>query len=123
MSTLIPGGAIGVLLKSYGPLNCAQADSFGFILDPRSRFSVNSACGKSLSHIGSGKLEGVVQKLEMRWFVAVWIARSAAFAWWLWGGTSCLVTPWDFRKSLISWEHSLSRNCRLTQSPASWMRL
>jgi hypothetical protein len=49
-STLTLGGAIGVALKSYLPCSCSHADSFGFIRDPRSKFSVSSACGIVLSH-------------------------------------------------------------------------
>jgi hypothetical protein len=89
----MPGGAMGVLLKSYVPSNCAHADSLGFIRDPRSRLSVNSACGINLSHIGSGKFVGVLHSPEMRWFFAVWMALSAALLRWFRGGTNCLVTP------------------------------
>ena len=35
-----PGGAIGVRLKSYGPNNCDQADSFGLRQELLRRFKV-----------------------------------------------------------------------------------
>ncbi len=45
----MPGGAIGVQLKSTLLFNCAQGDSMGVILDPLKRLSVITACGTSRS--------------------------------------------------------------------------
>ena len=43
-STFIPGGAIGVRLKSNCPWTWAHAERFGLIRDPRIRLSVRTAC-------------------------------------------------------------------------------
>ena len=40
MRTLVPGGAIGVALKLKLPCMKAHADSLGFVLAERRRFSV-----------------------------------------------------------------------------------
>ena len=55
MRTRIPGGAIGVRLKSNVPCNCAQADNFGLRRDARNKLSVSSACGSNWSHRCMGK--------------------------------------------------------------------
>jgi hypothetical protein len=47
---LVPGGAIGALLKSYCPKMCVDAESFVLILDVRNMFNVMTACGDNLSH-------------------------------------------------------------------------
>ena len=55
MMTLQPAGASGVLLKSKGPWNWAQAESFGWILDCRGMLRVRTVCGTSESHPVAGK--------------------------------------------------------------------
>jgi hypothetical protein len=52
---LVPGGAIGDLLKSYCPKMCVAADSLGFILDVLNMFNVMTVCGNNLSHKCIGK--------------------------------------------------------------------
>jgi hypothetical protein len=47
---LVPGGAMGALLKSYCPKMCVQAESLGLIHDVLSIFNVMTACGSNLSH-------------------------------------------------------------------------
>ena len=49
-STRMPGGAMGSLLKLYGPNNCDHAECFGLMRDPRNKFIVINACGISRSH-------------------------------------------------------------------------
>jgi hypothetical protein len=41
----MPGGAMGVALKSKAPWIWAYADNFGLMRDPRSKFITMSACG------------------------------------------------------------------------------
>ena len=74
----MPGGAMGVALKSYRPWICSQADSLGLILDPRSRFRVSSACGMVLSHRLMGNFSSTDAHPAARWFLLVRIALSAA---------------------------------------------
>jgi hypothetical protein len=52
---LVPGGAIGALLKSYCPKMCVAAESLGLILDVLNIFNVMNACGSNLSHKCIGK--------------------------------------------------------------------
>jgi hypothetical protein len=47
---LVPGGAIGALLKSYCPKMCVVAESLVLILDVLNTFNVMTACGNNLSH-------------------------------------------------------------------------
>ncbi len=65
-STFIPGGAIGVWLKSW-----AHADRFGFIWDPCIRLSVRTAWWMSQSNKCSGNCLSVVQSPAMKWFLKV----------------------------------------------------
>ena len=55
ITTLDPGGAKDVLLKSNHPKRCAYADRFGFTVDGRSEFKVRKACGRRQSHSAIGK--------------------------------------------------------------------
>jgi hypothetical protein len=47
---LVPGGAIGALLKSYCRIMCVAAESLGLILDVLNMFMVMTACGNNMSH-------------------------------------------------------------------------
>jgi hypothetical protein len=69
---------MGWALKSCLPWICSHADSFGLILDPRSRLRVSSACGIVLSQRYIGKLSSVEYQPAARWFLAVLMALSAA---------------------------------------------
>jgi hypothetical protein len=51
---LVPGGAIGALLKSYCE-KCELHESLGLILDVLNIFNVMTACGSNLSHKCIGK--------------------------------------------------------------------
>ena len=76
---LVPGGAIGVLLKSKLPWSWLQAERFGLMREVRSKLSVMTAWGRSLSQRYSGKFLSVLQRPAMKWFLKVRMARSAAF--------------------------------------------
>jgi hypothetical protein len=52
---LVPGGAIGALLKLYCPKMCVAAESLGLILDVLNMFNVMTACGNNMSHKCIGK--------------------------------------------------------------------
>jgi hypothetical protein len=52
---LVPGGAMGALLKSYYPKMCVAAESLRLILEVLSMFSVITAWGRILSHKCMGK--------------------------------------------------------------------
>ena len=54
MSSIIPGGASGVSLKSKFPWRYALADSLGFNPELRKRFIVMTAYGMRLYHSDSG---------------------------------------------------------------------
>ena len=87
-STLVPGGAIGVVLKSKLPNNAAYADNDWFRRAERSKFNVILHCGRSRSHSREGNCGSHVYKPAIRWFLYVRIARSAAFRRWMCGGTN-----------------------------------
>jgi hypothetical protein len=63
---LVPGGAIGALLKSYCPKMCVAAESLGLILDVLNIFNVMTACGTNLSHKCIGKYLSVEQSLAIK---------------------------------------------------------
>lgn len=65
-STRMPGGANGVRLKSNVPFNWAWAESFGLRRDPRTKFNVSSAWGRSLSHKWSGKFLSTLHRPAMK---------------------------------------------------------
>jgi hypothetical protein len=58
---LVPGGAIGALLKSYCPKICVAAESLGLSLDVLSIFNGLIACDSNLSHKCIGKYLSVEQ--------------------------------------------------------------
>ena len=87
MTTLDPGGAKGVLLKSNFPKRYAYADKFGFTVDGHGKFKVRKACGRRGSHSIIGKSGRRVDDPALNWFSNVRIALSAKFALCLWGGT------------------------------------
>jgi hypothetical protein len=47
---LVPGGAIGSLLKSYCPKFSVAAESLVLIIDVLNKFNVMTSCGNSMSH-------------------------------------------------------------------------
>ena len=90
---LVAGGAHGWRLKLCAPSRQCLADIFGCTLDVRSIFSESWACLISLHHNIVGKFLSPMLMPAMKWFLKVWIARSTAFARWLFGSTSCMLIP------------------------------
>jgi hypothetical protein len=70
----MPGGARGVLLKLKMPLNCALAESLGLRREPRMRFNVTMACGRTRSHRWRGKSLWMLHEPPIKWFLKVRIA-------------------------------------------------
>ena len=62
MSTLVPGGASCVALKSHFPWRYAWDDSLLFALEYRKIFIVMTACGMIKSHSDAGNLGSVLAK-------------------------------------------------------------
>jgi hypothetical protein len=85
---LVPGGAMGALLKSYCPKMCVAAKSLGLILDVLSIFNVMTACGSNVSHKYIGKDLSVEQSPDIKWSLNDLIALSAEFLLLLYGGTN-----------------------------------
>ena len=110
-STRIPGGAMGSLLKLYGPNNCDHAECLGLIRDPRSRLMVMSACGNNRSHRLTGKSMSVLHRPAMKWFLNVRIARSAALVRCCPGAASWYLILLTLKYDFIIPEHSLSSIC------------
>ena len=77
-NTRVPGGPIGVRLKSNALLSCAYAESFGLMRDPCNKFRVVRASGKRQSHSRNGNSGSVLQRMAIKWFLKARIARSAA---------------------------------------------
>lgn len=63
---LVPGGAIGVLVKVCWPSKMAYADNFGLMLEGRGMLRVAWACGMSLHHRCMGKSDGVEDRPAMK---------------------------------------------------------
>ena len=114
---LVPNGAMGVRLKSCGPLSMASADMRGFNLDGLSKFSVMFVWSMRRSHSCKGKRGSRPHKIDMKWFFHVRIARSAALALWRWGGTSWKDMSFLFIRWISSLEHSLSKISNLGLRP------
>ena len=74
-----PKGASSILLKSNTPKRWACADTVGVELDCRSRFTVNSAWGSSLSQSDIGKEGLTPARMEMKWFLKILMPASVMF--------------------------------------------
>eukprot|EP00957_Ditylum_brightwellii_P043806 3321921-Ditylum_brightwellii.AAC.1 len=66
ISTLVPGGARGVLLKSCMLLRWAWAERRGLDLDVQSKLRVSWACSNSSSHWQMGKAASVEHNPAMK---------------------------------------------------------
>ena len=119
----MPGTAIGVLLKSSVPNMHAWADKFGCLRDERRWLMVMSHWGRRRSHSARGKDGSQEARPEMKWCFHVWIARSAAFRRWVWGGTRWKSTLFFLKASFRLVEHSLSRMWRTGAYPLCCKRL
>ncbi len=60
----MPGGMMGVQLKSNVPCSCAHANRLGLMHEPQSKLSDSSACRRSQSQRWIGK--SVLHKLVMK---------------------------------------------------------
>ncbi len=78
---------------------------------------MRSACGMSRSHSARGNFGSQVASPALKWFFQVWMARSAALRRWTWGGTSWKFTECLVKACFITWEHSLSKICRVGEKP------
>ena len=99
-------------MKSKLPKRQAWAESLGWRLEERRWFRVMSHWGRRRSHSLSGKFGSQEQRPAMKWFLKVWMARSAALRRWLWGGTRWKSILYFVKAALRSDEHSMSRICR-----------
>ena len=85
----VPGGAIGVALKSNFPNICAYTYNLGFVLDVINQLIVIFDCFSIQHHKYIGKLLSTDAKPATKLSLKVRIARSAAFILWLFGGANC----------------------------------
>ena len=83
-----PRGPRGVALYLNGPWKYYQADISGLSVDCLSRLSVNYVWGNSKYHKFLGKVGAIPYKVDKKCALKFWIARSAAFIRWIWGGTN-----------------------------------
>ena len=109
MSTFVPGGNSGVLLKSNTPFIWAQADSFGFIREFLNKLIVSSAWGNRRSHSVIGNCGLHVASPLKKWFFKVCIAASAALRLCWCGGTNWYCPPYTLIVACNSFGHSLSK--------------
>ena len=105
---MVPSGAIGVLLKSKGPLRSSYADSELSRREVRSIFSVSWACSMNLSHSWMGQFLSIVPSPAMKWSLKVAIACSAALTRWLCASTSWISISFFVMYDCTVFEHSLS---------------
>ena len=73
----MPGAAMGVLLYSEFPLNCAYAEILGFSLEGQSKFNAISLRSKRWYQFCMGNFGSIDQIPAMKWYLNVLIARSA----------------------------------------------
>lgn len=66
ISTFVPGGTSGVLLKSNALLRRASVNLLGLMHDVCKRLSVSTACGSNQSHRCIGKSWLVLQRPAMK---------------------------------------------------------
>eukprot|EP00957_Ditylum_brightwellii_P040133 3037278-Ditylum_brightwellii.AAC.1 len=88
MSTFVPGGANGVALYLNMPWGYSYANNLGLMWHVLCRFTVIIAWGSNLPHRCIGKCGCVDARPAMKWCLNTWMAFSAAFLQWIWGGTS-----------------------------------
>ena len=108
MIILVPGTAMGVRLKQNWSKRHACDETLGCWRDERRWFKGMSHCGRIWSHLEIRNSRSVEYRPEMKWFLHVWMALSAALRLWLWGGTPWKSIEWRLNYNLMSSEHSLS---------------
>ena len=84
-----------------------------FCLDVLIMLRVSCDCANHLSHSCSGALTSIVANPEMKWYLAVLTAVSAALTRWLCGSTNWMLVFWLMMYFLMALEHSLSKTCSL----------
>ena len=75
------------------------------------------ACGINKSQQFAGESGSAPLSMAMKWFLKVWMARSAGFALWSPGETNCYGMLIDLRRSLKSLEISLSSRMLFARNP------
>ena len=80
--------ARGDLLKTNGLDRYAWAENCGLRQAGRMRLRVSSAWARRRSHPAKGKLRSHDARPARKWFLKVWIARSAALRQCICGGAS-----------------------------------
>ena len=102
-TTLVPGGAIGVALKSKFPNNAAYAERDGFRLDDLNKLMGIIHCGRSQSHSLGGDFGSQVYNPAIIWFLYACMARSAALRRLICGGISWYSTWASLEKKSCLW--------------------
>ena len=95
----------------------------GVMRDGHNMLRVCLAWRKSRSQRFNGNEVSAPQKIATKWSLNVWMAFSALFRQWSWGGTSWYVMLLVLMASLKLLEHLLSRICCLGAIPADRSRL
>ena len=121
--TCVPGAASEVALYLNYPWSCAYPDSFGFMRNCRSNFSVRLACGRSWHHRFSGKSLWVLANPEIKCPLKVQMDCSAEFLRWVWVGTNWNFLFTSLIKFLSTLGHSFYIMCRLGFKPLLVNRL
>ena len=113
--TAHPNCARGRFIKLWVPCTCALAYTFGVVIDWRSRFSVNSACGINLHHKCIGNFFDTPTKIATKWSFSVWIYLSAMFLLCWTGGTNSQTIPFPSINAIYAAEDSC-RGCASLES-------
>ena len=118
----VPNGANCDWLHSWMPNNCVCAERFGLICYRCSMFNVILHCGNNLHQIFAGHWQSHLWRLLMKWFLKVWMARSAGFDRWLCGLASWMSIFLSVMHLIIACDASLSSRWRMGLIPAvvSW---
>ena len=105
------------LLESNFPLSCASANSCGFLWEFWRGLTIMHACGISPSQRCRGKSGSVPSRMEMKWFLNVWICISATFLLWFLGGTILQLMLLMYVSFCSNWNILLSKRCSLGLNP------
>ena len=120
ISTAQPNSANGFALKSCKPCYTSNSGFALSTLEVRSRFSWCSAWQRILHHKPIGNILSVPQRTEMKWSLKTWIALSATFYRWSFGGTSWNFIWLVFITCLNSLDILLSKMCIFGSNPPSF---
>ena len=89
---LDPGETSGIDRKSNSPSKNVCAEMLGFVRDGRNMLIVRMDCAINRSHSNSGKDGSHVTSPAFKCDLKVWMALSAKFVRYLWGGASWYLT-------------------------------